>query len=300
MSQQTIAWFGTGPGNVNQPTFVVPDGVTTLDVTIGGASGGSTQVTGHPAGWGPLFTGTLFVTPGETLYMQVGSLGGGEGSGSGTGTGRGRAGWPDGGLGGQGPQFNKGGGGAGSSRIWRDGIGGNLAVLVAGGGGIGFSLFHSDPNPGIGCGLAPPGEPTINGPTNGDGYSPVFANHGGLHGTISAGGAHGIGGGTPTDGSFMQGGDASPGTGITNSLTPSGAGGGGGYYGGGAGAHGQGGGGGMSYIDKFLNGWVNTLWDLTPPLSVSSSLPFRNGSIRFTYQLPDHGGWSLGLVKRLG
>lgn len=294
----TQAWFGVGPGFPVTPTFVVPATVTTIDVIIGGASGGGTQTTGHPAGWGPLFTGKLAVTPGETLYMQVGSLGAGNGEGSSGGVGRGPGGWPDGGSGGLGPSFNKGGGGGGSSRIWRNGIGSDLLVLVSAGGGIGYSLFQSAPNPGIGNGLAPPGEPTINGPTEGRGFQ--VASTGGRPGSISAGGVPGTGLGSPTAGSAFQGGQGGLGTGTSSLLVASGGGGGGGYFGGGGGATASGGGGGgMSFID-LAEGWSDTLWDLAKPLSVSFSQPFRNGSIRFTWEIPDPGGWSLGLSKRMG
>lgn len=297
MPEFTQTWLGLFNTPV-QPTFTVPAGIFFIDVVIGGTSGGGTSTTGHPAGWGPMFTGTLAVTPGEILYMQVGALAGSNGEASGTGINRGIAGWPDGGTGGLGPSFNKGGGGGGSSRIWRNGIGSDLLVLVSGGGGIGFSLFQNSPNPGVGNGLAPPGEPTINGPTEGRGH--ILGSTGGRPASISAGGAIGTGGGSPTAGSAFQGGNGGTGTGTTGSLTASAGGGGGGYYGGGGGGTAAGGGGGgMSFID-LAEGWSSTLWDLARPLSIGAFQPFRSGSIKFTWRLPDVGGWSLGLVSKLG
>lgn len=297
MPTATQAWFGSFGANTTTPTFVVPANVDSLDVIIGGASGGGTQNVGHPAGWGPLFTAKLAVTPGETLYMQVGSQGTGNGAGGpANGSGRGIAGWPDGGAANSGPGFNKGGGGGGSTRIWRNGIGTDLLIVVAGGGGVGYANIMGSPNPGLGNGLAPAGETTINGPTEGRGYN--VASTGGRPGSAGAGGVAGTGGGSPTNGVSFHGGNGGTGVGITGVLVGSGGGGGGGYYGGGGGATAEGqGGGGMSYID-LSEGWSETLWDLTKPLTVGFNTPSRGGSIRFTWAVP--GGWSLGLRSILG
>ena len=67
-----------------QQTYVVPPGVTTIDVDVIGAEGG--DATGTTVGWGAgtangeggnggRVTATLPVTPGETLYLYVGGEG---------------------------------------------------------------------------------------------------------------------------------------------------------------------------------------------------------------------------------
>lgn len=278
-------------------TFVVPAGVFSLDTYIVGTSGGGTRTVGHPPGNGPLMTGLLAVTPGETLHIQVGKFAGGTGTGGVSGS-TGQAGWPDGGTGGMGPSFNKAGGGGGSSRIWRGGVGGTLLVCVAGAGGNPFSLAENSPNPGIGSGQAPPGEATINGPVQAHGHP--LPTRGGGGATISAGGVAGIGTVNGVAGSFMQGGNGAAGTGITGSLVGSGGGGGGGYYGGGGGGTASGGGGGgMSYID-LSEGWTSTLWDLLQITQVPLGVSARTGLVRFTYEVPSPGGWSLGLRKQMG
>lgn len=296
----TVTNFNT---HVDQ-SFIVPVGVTSIAVHIVGASGGSANVTGHPAGWGPLFDGTLAVTPGETLYVQPGQNGGSAGNSSLTGSAA--AGYPDGGVGGFGPAFNRGGGGAGSSRIWRSSIGGTLLLLVAGGGGV-SGRDGSIANPSLANGGVPIGQATTGGPAatgNGGPGSPF--NAGGKGATPSAGGVGGtFGTANGFPGSFMQGGAGRAGGPTTNIR--SGGGGGGGLYGGGGGASGTtvfsggeggSGGGGSSYIDM-AQGWSSTIWDTTQP-SEGLTLVGRDGLIRFTYNLPSPGGWSLGLVSRLG
>lgn len=54
-----------------EQSFVVPDGVTALDVVAIGAAGGSGLVSGS-GGLGAKVNGTLAATPGQTLYVLVG------------------------------------------------------------------------------------------------------------------------------------------------------------------------------------------------------------------------------------
>lgn len=288
-------------------SFLVPAGVFSLAVHIIGASGGESNVSGHPGGWGPLFDGTLVVTPGETLYLQVGQFGGGAGGASAFGSGT--AGYPDGGVGGIGPAGNRGGGGAGSSRIWRGSVGGTLLILVAGGGGS--SAREGSANPATGNGAVPIGEATTGGPVaTGNGGNGNPSPEGGQGATPSTGGAAGTGSASGTAGSLMLGGNGAIGSGNggINNTFRSGGGGGGGYYGGGGGGRGTpvtgtnrpggSGGGGSSFID-LAQGWTGTIWDTTVP-NETGSLSGRDGRITFTYNVPSPGGWSLGLVTRLG
>src|SRR5206468_1718648 len=61
----------TAPG---EHTLVVPAGVTSVNVTMVGAGGGW-AVGGAVGGAGATFGATLAVTPGETLYAEVGGNG---------------------------------------------------------------------------------------------------------------------------------------------------------------------------------------------------------------------------------
>ncbi len=241
-----------------EQTWQVPADVCSVDVLAQGASGGegvTPRDSGTPAERGPVFLapgglggsvlGTIEVTAGETLYLNVG--------------GQGEAAWytavgarpiPVGGAGG----FNGGGdggyggeatgaGGGGASDI-RQG-GNTLAdrVLVAGGGGgsAGFSwLLNIDIGNEVGR------VPTSSG----------LGGHGGGAGTPDGaagldaeGGAGGGGGGTQTaagtggaghpDGSDGGSGDGGSAGESTKATFAAGGGGGGGYYGGGAGGGGE-------------------------------------------------------------
>src|SRR4051812_11513300 len=59
-----------------EQTYTVPAGVTALQVTATGARGGG-PVGGTTllAGRGAVVTGTINVTPGQTLYVEVGGIG---------------------------------------------------------------------------------------------------------------------------------------------------------------------------------------------------------------------------------
>ena len=76
-------------------TFTVPDGVTSIEVTLqggqGGRGGGDSQGSPTPGGYQGVVTGTIAVTPGQQLTIAVGG-GGGTGASSVTGIGGGSAG----------------------------------------------------------------------------------------------------------------------------------------------------------------------------------------------------------------
>ena len=67
---------GTGQNGYLQ-TFIVPAGVTSIDIEAWGAQGGS--YTGYPGGKGARMKGTFTVTPGHVLKILVGQQGNGPG-----------------------------------------------------------------------------------------------------------------------------------------------------------------------------------------------------------------------------
>jgi len=250
-------------------TFVVPADVTSITVKLwggggGGGAGGSAAAGGAGGGSGYV-TGTISVTPAETLNVYVG--GGGN---AGT---RNTAGG--------------GGGGGGYSSVYRSTT---LLALAAGGGGGGGGRNTSGNTGGAGG---------AGGGTSGVAGSAAGAAGGGGQGTAAAGGSGGTGGnnsgsagssltgggggdgrtGAGADGSGSAGGGASGGAGgSVVSTSRAGAGGGGaGYYGGGGGSGSTsssgagGGGGGSSRTDGSLTGVTNTAGSGTTPGNSSDS-----------------------------
>lgn len=209
-------------------TYTVPAGVSSVTMVAKGASGSSWNANG--GGTGAVVTGTLAVTGGQVLNIQVGG-----GGGSSTGGVGGYAGYNGGGGGGftAGQSgFFGGAGGGGASDVRSGGTGLGNRILIAGGGGGASSTGLG----GAGGALSA---------TAGAG-SGVDAGGGG---TQSAGGAAGgAGGSAGTAGASGQGG-----TGGGNSVRDGAGGGGGGYFGGGgagataAGLTPSGGGGGSSF-----------------------------------------------------
>jgi hypothetical protein len=151
--------------------WVVPTGVTSIQVDVKGAQGGD-YLGGGLGGNGARVQTTLAVTPGNTLYIYVGGQGG-----------NGPAGWNGGGSGGG----TTGGGGGGGSDIRQGGTALGNRVVVAGGGGGGS--YPGGKGGGIG------------GNPNGSAGTGTYPGGGG---TQSAGGAAGTGG---TAGSLGQGGN---------------------------------------------------------------------------------------------
>ncbi len=217
----------------SQQTFVVPGGVSTITVVAYGAQGGVGQKSGA-AGKGGRVQANLAVTPGQTLYLNVG----GRGKDSKTYTG----GWNGGGTGGPEDCGNYGGGGGGgASDVLTGGTSLTDRILVAGGGGgsgadgnDGSALYGGHGGATIGGN----GQPSKGAP------GCDASGHGG---TQSAGGAQGVwacSGCNAQPGTFGNGGNGNTTSGCGGCT--GGGGGGGGWYGGGGGGHG-GGGGGSSY-----------------------------------------------------
>lgn len=120
-------------------SFVVPAGVTSIKVKMWGPGGGTGNYAGSGGGGpGGFSTGYLSVTPGETLYLAVGS--GGKHPVSTTGNG-GNGGWPGGGFGTRGDASS--GGGGGFTGIFNTSMTQGNALMIAGGGGgsTGFGNF---------------------------------------------------------------------------------------------------------------------------------------------------------------
>src|SRR5690606_29001240 len=114
-----------------QQTWVVPPGVTSIDVDVVGASGGNSSGSygTNAGGKGGRVQATLSVTPGQTLYIYVGGQGSGISSGS-----------VSGGYNGGGQAYSSStsygaasGGGASDIRIGGTAL--NNRYIVAGGGG---------------------------------------------------------------------------------------------------------------------------------------------------------------------
>lgn len=241
-----------------QAFFVVPPCVGTVTIRAWGAQGENALVGGATGGLGGYATGTLSVTPGETLYVYVG----------------GQSGYNGGGMGGingnsvfSGPPIGTYGGyGGGASDVRQGGSALVNRVAVAGGGG---GAGHNGVWPG--CQTAGPGGNGGAGgaSTGGTGTAGVGTpcncagggGAGGAGGSQVSGGLHGMYAGNTAclRTSWGPGNDGQLGIGGTGSVlyhngTGGGGGGGGGYYGGGSGGNGSdttpggGGGGGSNYV----------------------------------------------------
>jgi len=225
-----------------EQAFIVPAGVTTVQVTLVGgvgAVGGEGNSGSHSAGGsGATVTATLAVSPGETLFAETA----GDGKSNGTG------GYNGGGSNARTGETGGGGGGASDVRTCSAAVspsscagGSSLAtrLVVAGGGGGG------------GRGGADTGDAAvIKGGTGGSAGEPggegAFDTHG------DAGGEGGLPGGTSAPGGAPGGhsseaatqGQLGVGGNGGNSFAAAGGGGGGGLYGGG------GGGGGLQFAES--------------------------------------------------
>jgi hypothetical protein len=215
-----------------EQTFTVPEGVHVIRMGAAGGAGGATA----PAsgGEGAVLGGTALVSPGQTLYVEVGGEGQSEAEGG------------EGGFNGGG-SATEGGGGGGASDIRTapraDGLSPDARLIVAAGGG--------------GAGGTGPEGPGANGGAAGkEGETSSGGNPGGGHGTASEGGSGALGclfeehpEVIGEEGILGLGGAGGEGLSGTNG----GGGGGGGYYGGGGGGGGctfggGGGGGGSSFV----------------------------------------------------
>jgi hypothetical protein len=233
-----------------EQTFKVPGGVTSIHVVATGGGGGSSSGIGGVAAQ---VTGDLTVTPGQSLYVEVG----GHGQDGGTGS---AGGFNGGGNGGG--SAGSGGGGASDIRTSPRSAGltpDRRLIVAAGGGGAG------------GAGEAGPGG--TGGAAGEGGEEPeTSGNEGGAAGSQTEGGAGGFGcGGSGGIGSLGEGGLGGSGAGPSNAA----GGGGGGYYGGGGGggcSFGAGGGGGGSSLVPPLGSQVLVGLAAEPEIQISYTL----------------------------
>ncbi|MBK6566016.1 MAG: T9SS type A sorting domain-containing protein [Saprospiraceae bacterium] len=252
-------------GQVQQ--YIVPPGVTSIEIETWGAQGANGTVGNAPGngGLGGYSKGTLAVTPGETLYLNVGGQNGFNGGG------------PAGIHIGTGAQTFPGNGGGGSDIRQGGAALANRVLVAAGGGGGGAANNNSctsnaQRNGAVGGGLTgadgagSANECTLPAAGGGMGANQVNGGIGGTFtfncnnntlpgfaGLLGQGGAGGNGG---NNGCFP------------NSQGGPGGGGGGGYFGGGGGGagfgggggsgSGGGGGGGSSYIGGVTNGMTTS------------------------------------------
>jgi hypothetical protein len=242
---------------VGESTFVVPAGVTSVDVVLlGGAGGDATPSADNTnafgkGGAGAKVSGTMNVTAGNTLYVEVGGEGVTAGAGGFNGGGN---------VNGQDKGALSAGGGGGASDIRTSAKDLSTRLVVAGGGGGGGG---TDSNGGD-------ADASGNGTTAGQ------------KGTTDAGGKAGDdsaakpdkGSTPPTDGTAGQGGN-----GRTNAAGDGflGGGGGGGWNGGGGGGLYGGGGGGASKVPDGFTGTTATDGDY------ADQSPFRRGKVVITY-----------------
>jgi len=258
--------LGINPGAFAQTTTYNTVGTytynvsgTALAIDMAGAQGG-----GYPAGIsvggkGGRVQCTLNVTPGQTLYIYVGGVGGNVAAGSAGGA----NGVSGGAGGGQGNGLGAGGGGSSDIRTGGSALS-NRILVAAGGGGSGYNYGPTyDENGGDGGGT-----------TGGQGWQ------GGNQSTCTTGA-----GGTQT-GAGVSGEDC---TQASNGTQANGAGGtntgylgggGGGYYGGGDGWYG-GGGGGSSYYGGagVVGGTTTTAYNAGPGYVKITQLCNSTGNI---------------------
>jgi len=235
---QTATFNYTG----SDQTWTVPCGVTTITVTLNGASGGygGNGSLWNPGGLGGIVSGTYNTSGGTTLNIYVGGVGQNEQI-----TSLGVGGYNGGGNGGDDGNTWLGGGGGGATDIRVGGIALANRIVVAGGGGGGGDNTNTANQETGG-----PGGCTT--PANGAGYyvgsqnsNTSYCGQGATTSTFGAGA------------SFCIGSTAALGVGGNSCTTTSGGGGGGGYYGGGCGCY-AGGGGGSSYTGGLTSTITNT------------------------------------------
>jgi IPT/TIG domain len=236
-----------------EQSFTVPAGVTSLDVLLVGAAGAPGSVyppgTGGQGGFGAQLSGKVAVTPGTTLFIEVGGPGSPLGAASFNGGG--------GSLGGS------GGGGASDIRtcsisgIACPGIFGSLLtrLVVAGGGGGGGGAGVSSSSAGgngggggVGAGVFTAGGGTtggaVTGAAGGGGGGAAGGIGGGTAGTAGTGTPPGTAGGIGVYGTGGSGGGGNVQGGAGGGGGGGNAGGGGGGAGGSGVSSGSGGGGG--------------------------------------------------------
>lgn len=212
-------------------TWTVPAGVTQIYVDISGAQGGAAYGGG---GGGAELTGTISVTPGETLHIIAG------------------------GVGQNGARYSAGAGGGGGSFIYTTPDQDGILAAAGGGGGAGSNTFQSAANTGT-SGTAGENGGGAGGSAGNGGSAGTAGGGGGLltNGGGSGGGQSVAAGASGGPGGYYGAGGFGGGGG-TNGYAGAG---GGGYSGGGGGTYNGnngGGGGGGSYFSGTLTGAVNT------------------------------------------
>ncbi|MBX0325797.1 fibronectin type III domain-containing protein [Halomicroarcula sp. F13] len=127
MPTETFSYTGS------EQTWTVPDGIQTVEIECYGGSSGTYDVDQPQGGDGGYVRGELSVSPGETLYIYVGEMGGsGDNSG----------GWPNGGSGAYAEYendpdtFGTNYGAGGSSDVRQGGSTTDDIAIIAGGGGV--------------------------------------------------------------------------------------------------------------------------------------------------------------------
>ncbi len=233
--------------------YVVPNGVTQLDLQVWGAEGGkgcSSSSSFYAGGKGGYSEGTMPVNPGDTLLVYVGGRGKDADGTTTTGTTY-PGGWNGGGDAGihsYSSAYQGGSGGGGTDIRVNSTALGARGIVAGGGGGGGYSYVGGE-----GGGTA--------GIAGGNGGAVNYYGQGGTQGaggSGSTGGSYAYGGGTydvnGQSGSFGQGGNGGSG-----SSACGGGGGGGGWYGGGGGKSGYytscyPGGGGSGFVYTSANG----------------------------------------------
>ncbi len=263
-SQEGLLTFNF-TGNVQE--WIVPQGVTEINVDLFGARGASgSGSAGGPGGFGAVISGTMSVEPGSTLFIAVGGQNGYNGGGN--------------------PGNGNAGNGGGATDIRIGGVALANRVVVAAGGGGGGAEGCVTPYAGGGGGNAggAPGQ-------NGTNWSANYG--GGFGGQLGVGGEPGIGCSSSLGTAGSANGVGGNGTtvGCSQSI-PGGGGGGGGFVNGGGGGGGssrpnvghckgsnKGGGGGGAGGSNLLtnlndvttiaathngNGQVVITWDATP------------------------------------
>jgi hypothetical protein len=243
-SADTASFASTG----GEQTFTVPAGVTALQVVAVGGRGG-----GVFGGFGAVARATVPVTPGQTLFVNVGGNGtAGELENNDTGP---AGGFNGGGSGGNGSAIyaaGDSGGGATDvrsfSRNQPSSLGTRLVVAAGGGGGATSGTSGGAAgSPGATGALSTPGQPYCTGGNGGSPGTASAAGAGGSQGTLGPpvapngtagaagqlgeggdGGGDGFGGGGGGGGGLFGGGGGASGTGYIDAQTACAPGGGGG------------------------------------------------------------------------
>ena len=233
--------------------YVVPNGVTQLDLQVWGAEGGkgcySSSSSFYAGGKGGYSEGTMPVNPGDTLLVYVGGKGKDADGITTTGLSY-QGGWNGGGDAGihNYSSYYQGGGGGGATDIRINSTSlGNRAIVAGGGGGGAYNYVggHGGGTSGIAGNIT--GASTYYGQGGTQTAGGSGSTSGSAYGTSAASNVNG------QSGSFGQGGDGGSGTSCSG-----GGGGGGGWYGGGGGRSGYStncypGGGGSGFVYTSAN-----------------------------------------------